>query len=107
VDNNRHRTALQRGPIIYCIEGIDNGGSAWDVALPRASALTARHEDHLLGGITVIEGEALRIALPNTGDELYSSGPTEAPAPTWLRAIPYYANSNREPTDMTVWIPEC
>lgn len=89
VAENRGKVALERGPLVYCAEGVDNGGSVLDLILPDAAALEARRRPDLLGGVTVIEGAALS---------------RDGKART-LTAIPYYAWSNRGPGEMAVWLP--
>jgi len=118
------RVALQRGPIVYCLEAADNGGRVRNLALPRSSQLTARHVPDLLGGVTVIQGTAL--ARENESSPVGPvSRPVKSAAPASANeatpnvlhrealskevpftAIPYYAWANREPGEMTVWIPE-
>ena len=88
------RVALQRGPIVYCVEGIDHGGSVADLVLPPEAPLAAEHRPDLLGGVTVITGKAQR---------LRDGGAAE---PVALTAIPYYAWDHREPGEMAVWLIE-
>ena len=97
------QVALARGPIIYCIEGVDNGRDLSCLRLPHGSELRALPYDNaLLGGVVAIEANALR-EKPTCG--LYQE---EAPAsePVTLRAIPYYAWSNRGENEMRVFIRE-
>lgn len=102
---NVGRLALQRGPIVYCVEDVDNPGGVWsDFAIPRDTKLTDEHRPDLLGGVTVITGPAWRLAKPDQGDGLYY--PAQAPTRAAFTAIPYYAWDNRRPGGMTVWIPE-
>ena len=89
------RVALQRGPIVYCVEAVDHGGWVQHLILPPEAPLEAEHRPDMLGGVTVITGKALaRVA---GGDEL---------KPVDLLAIPYYAWDNREGGPMAVWLPE-
>ena len=104
VKADRGRVALRRGPIAYCAEGVDNDGSVRDIALPRGAALTARHEPDLLGGVTVIDGTALRRPTTEWDGQLYQNVREDDPAN--LVAIPYYAWDNRDASDMVVWFPE-
>jgi DUF1680 family protein len=80
----RGRMALERGPLVYCLEGIDHNGKARSVVLPAGIELVAEHRKDLLGGVTVIR----------TGN---SSTPP-------VVAIPYYTWSNRGDGEMCVWI---
>jgi DUF1680 family protein len=79
VKENRGKVALERGPIVYCAEGIDNGGLALGLELPDALELASHHEPALLGGVTVIKGASLTL-------------------------IPYYAWSHRGVGEMAVWL---
>jgi uncharacterized protein len=98
------RVALQRGPVVYCIEGVDNGGKVRNLAVPRQADLKAQFESALLGGVTVIRGQALKAVPMDWTDRLYQPAPL--PAPAEFTAIPYYAWDNREPGEMVVWVPE-
>ena len=95
--------ALHRGPLIYCLEEADNGGNLRDISLPDDAELRATFDESLLGGITVIHAEGKRRALSGWKDRLYQPL-TSATRNISLRAIPYYAWSNRTPGDMLVWI---
>ncbi len=88
------RVAIQRGPLVYCVEGTDHGGSVADLVLPPEAPLAAEHRPDLLGGVTVITGKAQR---------LRDSGGAE---PVALTAIPYYAWDHRAPGEMAVWLIE-
>jgi DUF1680 family protein len=92
---DRGRVALQRGPIVYCLEATDNGGQVASLAIPPDAKLSAAREKNVLGGVTVVQGGALA----RTGEE-------KAPRKVRFTAVPYYAWDNREPGQMAVWIPE-
>ena len=97
------QTAIARGPIVYCIEGVDNGRDLSCLRLPRESELRAlAYDDALLSGVVAIEAAAIR-EMPTAS--LYQE---EAPQskPVTLRAIPYYAWSNRGENEMRVFIRE-
>lgn len=105
VEADMGQVALQRGPLVYCLEAADNHGLVHNLGLPAEARLTAEHRPGLLGGVTIIQGPAL--AQSEWPDNLYVP---EASAPrstkTKFTAIPYYANANREPGEMTVWLPQ-
>ncbi len=92
------RVALQRGPIVYCAEGVDNGGRALDLALPDGAALAARFEPGLLNGVVVISGTAV-----TAGKDARGALKTSRKRP--FMAIPYYAWANRGEGEMEVWFP--
>ena len=99
------RVALQRGPLVYCLEEVDNGPNLPDLALPRGAPLEAVWDESLLGGVMTIAGQAQCRALDGWEDTLYQpvgSGLQEVP----IVAVPYYAWANREPGEMLVWIRE-
>ena len=95
VKENAGHTAVERGPIVYCVEGVDHGGQVLDLALPDDAKLTASVHKELLGGVVVIEGTGQRVATN-------SSRPAE---PVRVRFIPYYAWNHRGVGPMAVWIP--
>ena len=88
VKENSGKVALERGPIVYCAEWIDNGGKVFDLVLPENAQFNVEFRKELLGGVTVINGEILRASGQNTA----------------LMAIPYYAWSHRGPGEMSVWL---
>lgn len=91
VEADRGKVALQRGPILYCVEAADHADiDVHRLALPPASALRAEHQPKLLGGVTVLRGKAL----------------ADGKRPVNLAAIPYYAWANRAQGAMTVWLDE-
>jgi DUF1680 family protein len=91
VEADRGKVALMRGPIVYCMEAADQPDvNLTRLILPRAAEMKAKHRNDLLGGVTVLEGEAL----------------DEGGKPVKVTAIPYYAWQNRSKGAMTVWIPE-
>ncbi len=97
------KVALQRGPLVFCLEEVDNGPNLSQIILPEEGELKAEFSPDFLGGIVVLSGEAYR-ENPLSG-ELYSSRrPRRERVP--LRAIPYYAWGNRGPGEMTVFIRE-
>ncbi len=95
--------ALQRGPMVFCVEQADNGTQLSQLRLPKNAALTARFDPQLLGGAVVIEGAAERVR--PTNDALYSTA-EPASAPAKLKAVPYCLWSNRGEGEMHVWIRE-
>jgi DUF1680 family protein len=104
VKANTGRVALQRGPIVYCLEAVDNGGRVRQLAVPRDAKLTSEHRPGLLGGVTVIKGSAVVASVKDWDDTLYRAASQSRPVD--FVAVPYYAWDNREPGEMVVWIPE-
>jgi len=91
VQDDQGKVALMRGPIVYCLEAVDQPGvDLFRLALPRETLLRAEHRAGLLGGVTVLQGSAL----------------ADGQRPVTLTAVPYYAWANREKGAMTVWVGE-
>ncbi len=94
VGADRGRVALQRGPLIYCVEDVDiseGADSTIDtLCLPPNQPLETEFCEELLGGVQVIHPAA--------------DGKKGAPSP-W-HAIPYYARDNRGKSAMTVYLVE-
>jgi DUF1680 family protein len=95
VEADRGRVAVERGPLVYCAEWADNDGRVSNLVLPDGAALSAEHRPDLLGGVTVITGEA--DAVSEKGGKIV----TEKRAVT---LIPYYAWANRGKGEMAVWL---
>ncbi len=87
VADDRGKVALERGPLVYCAEAADNGGSALDIAVPDGAGFTVERRPDLLAGVSVLRAAAA----------------TRDGRPRQLIAIPYYAWSNRGPGEMAVW----
>jgi DUF1680 family protein len=86
VDAVRGCVAIERGPLVYAVEQVDQDANVDDLHLVEA-AITAHHEPDLLGGVT----------------ELTTQGRVDSP--TEIKAVPYYAWANREIGAMRVWLP--
>jgi DUF1680 family protein len=99
-----NKVALQRGPIVYCIEQADHSEDLAHILLPNASELNTSFEPELFDGVVTISAEAIALDESDWGSTLYRSTPANT-KPTTLKAIPYYAWDHREPGRMTVWIP--
>ena len=102
---NAGRVALQRGPIVYCLEEADNGSALSDIGLPREAELRAVFDESFLGGAVVIKGRGTRRRLSGSGRALYERGRT-ATEPVTITAVPYSLWCNRAPGEMLVWIRE-
>jgi DUF1680 family protein len=103
------RLAMQRGPLVYALEQIDQGGAALSDIFVRTNGPSASEvRKDLLGGVTVIKAPG-QVAERSLGEEpLYealSSAVTRPKRPVTLTFVPYYAIGNRDPTPMEVWVP--
>jgi DUF1680 family protein len=111
VTEDRGRVAFQRGPIVFCMEQLDQpeqsgGMNLAEYTVLRDAETTAQFEPHLLGGVMVLTHPAT-ISKKATDAPLYFPASTPKPdeSPTTVKLIPYYAWANREPASMQVWIP--
>lgn len=93
---DRGRVALLRGPLVYCVEGLDvEGGRPRELVLPDDAPLTTQFRGDLLGGVEVITGRGESLA---PKDEKPNSGKVS------FTAIPYHAWANRGKGEMAVWL---
>jgi uncharacterized protein len=111
VTEDRGRVAFQRGPVVFCMEGLDQASKDNANLVAYAAKLeaesSARYEPDLLGGVIVLEHPGT-IASGVTDTDLYYSADGREKvneSPATLRLIPYYAWSNRAPSSMQVWVP--
>ncbi|MFN8206374.1 MAG: glycoside hydrolase family 127 protein [Bacteroidales bacterium] len=88
VSVDRGKLALERGPLVYCLEQADNGKGLADISVNDRTAFTASFEPDLLDGLVVLKGE----------------GKLRDKKQVPLKAIPYFAWSNRGCGEMTVWM---
>lgn len=79
------KRAVQRGPVVYCVEEIDNPQTYDSATITATTPFIEQYKPELLGGIVAITAET-------------EAGP--------LRLIPYYTWDNRQPSRMKVWINE-
>ncbi|GIP54329.1 glycoside hydrolase family 127 protein [Paenibacillus vini] len=103
---NAGKVALQRGPLVYCLEQADNGPDLHEVVLPRDAELKAAKEEELLGGVVAISAEGLRLRDEEWSGGLYSPEPALGMKQATVKFIPYYAWANRGEGEMTVWVRE-
>jgi DUF1680 family protein len=101
VAEDRGKIALQRGPVVYCFEGIDNGGAIDTAAVPASATLTHAFRRDLLNGVEVITARASAKDAP---DGSAAPGDAGAPRERTLVAVPYFAWANRGKGAMAVWI---
>jgi uncharacterized protein len=105
VRGNAGKIAIKRGPIVFCIEEIDNGKLLSNLSIPRLEKLVVNEDECTLEGTNVINIVANRIEDAFWRGELYSS---EEPIkePVTIKAVPYYYWGNRENGEMSIWIRE-
>ena len=93
----KNQVALERGPIVYAFEGVDNDGSVFDAVLPASAKITPEHRKDFLGGVTVLKIAGAERAARQRSDKLETKSAS-------LLAIPYAVWANRGLTPMAVWL---
>ncbi|WP_151734827.1 glycoside hydrolase family 127 protein [Paenibacillus tengchongensis] len=99
------KTAIQRGPLVYCLEEADNGAPLSSISLAENGGFTDRFDEGLLGGTVVLEGSGLCTDPHSWEGGLYSRKKPQA-QPVKITAIPYYLWGNRGAGEMAVWVKE-
>ena len=92
VADDAGKVAIERGPIVYCLEGADNGKDLMTLSLPDSSKLTESYNSGELSGVVTISGDA----------EIAKGKKVTAQKFT---AIPYFVWNNRGADEMKVWLP--
>lgn len=91
--------ALQRGPIMYCAEWIDNDGKASNLVMPMNTEFQATFNPELLHGVEVLKSKVPAVVIENNGQTIQTREQN-------FVAIPYYSWANRGKGEMMLWFPE-
>lgn len=116
VRENVGKVALERGPLVYCMEGMDqpDGGSVFDWTLDVGKRTAPQYREEwkpdLLGGITVVRAKAAKDRDKAPDSPLYvglsiEKAKSANAQPGEVTLIPYYTFHNRDITSLQVWIP--
>ncbi|MDH5383581.1 MAG: glycoside hydrolase family 127 protein, partial [Candidatus Aminicenantes bacterium] len=97
VKENAGRVALERGPVVYCAEWLDNQGYVSNLVFEDTIQLKPEKRDDLFNGVIVLKGE---ITVLKYADD----GKTPIKAKQEFMAIPYYAWAHRGEGEMAVWL---
>ena len=101
------RVAMQRGPVVYCLEGVDHNGMVLDTISVEPEQITrsftVENKPELLGGVAVIHGTGCAIEAGGWDETLYRTQPP-AEKEIKITAVPYCVWDNREPGEMRVWL---
>ncbi|MZQ85866.1 glycoside hydrolase family 127 protein [Paenibacillus sp. 5J-6] len=100
------KVALQRGPLVYCMEEADNGPNLHQVLLQRQPDYQIQFEPEVLGGLKTITAPANRLETSEWGDQLYMASAESHLKEVVAKFIPYYAWANRGRGEMSVWVKE-
>jgi DUF1680 family protein len=93
--------------MVYCLEAVDlpDGVRVGEIYLPEDFQPEARFASDLLGGVTVLEGQAFRDKNADWNGTLYKRGTVRDLEPVQIRLIPYFTWHNRGNEEMAVWLP--
>jgi DUF1680 family protein len=98
VKADQGRVALQRGPLIYCVEGADNDSLAWNILLPDGAVFSTERKTILSEEVVALQSKLPVVVASADGYNVR----TEQRVVT---AIPYYTWCNRGNNEMQVWLP--
>jgi DUF1680 family protein len=98
VKNIKGRVALERGPIVYCVEWLDNNvENIFNLFIDENAELKSEYRENMLNGIVVITGTIHYLQKSKINDYVEKID-------TNFLAIPYYAWANRGKGNMTIWM---
>ncbi|HUJ77206.1 MAG TPA: beta-L-arabinofuranosidase domain-containing protein, partial [bacterium] len=101
------RVAVQKGPLVYCLEEADNGPFLHSAVLPPGASFTPVKGQGLPDDVVALKARGRAWDGKAPSSPLYAlDGKAPATASRELVFIPYYAWANRQPGEMTVWVRE-
>ena len=111
VAEDRGRVAVRRGPVIFCMEGLDQAQGTemadFAIRLDPSQTFESEYQSDLLQGVTVLHHAGVVLEPLSADQALYipaNTKPRKSRAET-LAFIPYYVWANRQPSTMQVWVP--
>jgi DUF1680 family protein len=103
VEDDAGRVAVERGPLVYCAEAVDNDRPLHHHSVPVGADVTENHDPELLSGVTTLTADATVPTLEGWDERLYRPATESDSTETELELVPYYAWDNREAGAMQVW----
>lgn len=98
VKQDQGRVALQRGPLVYCVEGADNNGKAWNIIVPENTKFETIDYKILDEPVKALMAKVPVVIVGEDGQSLQTVSRK-------IIAIPYYAWANRGKNEMQLWLP--
>lgn len=95
---NNNRIAIQRGPIVYCVEGADNNNKAWNIVLPADTKFETIDYKIMDEPVKALTAEVPVVIVGEDGLSIRTEKRK-------IIAIPYYTWANRGKNEMQVWLP--
>jgi uncharacterized protein len=108
IESTRGCVAIERGPLVYCLETADNpDGHVADLEIDTAAPLESVWAPDRLGGVVLVKATGWAVDTRPWANQLYRQvgAPPASRRRVALTAVPYYAWANREPGAMRIWIP--
>ncbi len=99
------RSAIQRGPLVYCLEEIDNGEQLHELVLPSDAKMTSARWKEFRNEFMTLRGIGIRHRVSPPDGYPYAT-PSINATEQEITAVPYFAWANRTPGEMTVWVRE-
>lgn len=105
--NNVGKVALMRGPVVYCVEEVDNGPQLHNLVLPRRAHVQVQYQPRMLGGIVTLSLKGFRIDEAGwSAEELYRPAQPARMLPVRITAVPYCVWGNRRAGEMRIWLQQ-
>ena len=101
------KVAIQRGPLVYCLEEADNGAQLHNLSLPKVSAFRKIQGVGMLKGKVLLQAEGVRVLSAHEDKPLYSFDNRQtALVKQTLTFIPWFSWANRGEGEMRIWVDE-
>ncbi|MBC7849233.1 MAG: glycoside hydrolase family 127 protein [Chitinophagaceae bacterium] len=98
IKQNEDRVAIQRGPLVYCVEGIDNDSKAWNIIIPSGTDFKPTNMKVIDESVVALEANVPVVTVSADGSSISTANKK-------ITAIPYYAWANRGRNEMQIWLP--
>ena len=98
IKTNQGRVAIERGPIVYCVEGADNNGKAMNIAIPETAIFQEKP-------FAVLDEKVVALSAQLPTIQTSADGKNSERIVKEVIAIPYYTWCNRGSNQMQVWLP--
>ncbi|BBQ82938.1 TPA: glycoside hydrolase family 127 protein [Kluyvera ascorbata] len=101
------KVAIQRGPLVYCLEEADNGAELHNLSLPKTATFREIQGVGVLKGKVLLQAEGLRVLTAQENKPLYSFDNRQtAVEKQMLTFIPWFSWANRGEGEMRIWVDE-